>query len=101
VHDVIKHIDWTNIKGNRLSVNAFAPLEHINSFSSEQLTRLARDFGFEPFTFARQPKLAWMEQGSLKTARNLLKEGKKLLRTMIKGSKADTSTARFFIYRND
>lgn len=101
VHDIIKHIDWTNIKGNRLSVNAFAPLEHINSFSSEQLTRLALDFGFEPFTFARHPKLAWMEQGSLKTARNLLKEGKKLLRTMIKGSKASTSTARFFIYRND
>lgn len=49
IKNILSNIDWNNMKGNERSVNVFAPLEHINSFRSQQLIRLANEFGFEPY----------------------------------------------------
>lgn len=47
----LEHPDWSAPKSSPSSLNAVAPLEHINCFDHASLTRLGREVGLTPFVF--------------------------------------------------
>lgn len=49
--DLLKDEDWTAPKGTAASLNCVTPLEHLNCFDHDSLTRLAVDAGLEPFVY--------------------------------------------------
>lgn len=46
--------DWAAPKGSHDSLNAIAPLEHVNCFAGDSLSRLAAMGGLEPFAYSRR-----------------------------------------------
>lgn len=51
VMQLLRDPDWSAPKGSVNSLNAVAPLEHVNCFSHESLLVLAKHLGVEPFVF--------------------------------------------------
>lgn len=76
-HDIAKRLkimDWGAPKGTKNSLNAVAPLEHINFFRRESLTKMAAVAGMEQVFIPMriQYRNAGNWKGIKRTARNLL-----------------------------
>jgi len=98
VYEVIRDCDWTRMKEEKNSVNCFAPLEHINSFSHRQFVRLMQDFGFNPIHLKHQVKLKWIETDSKNQWKSFIRENINFLRSKIIKRRSSKSTSGFFIY---
>ena len=58
---LLKIDDWKAAKGSRHSLNALAPLEHINCFSTQALLALAAKAGLQKVALPDYPKLKEVE----------------------------------------
>jgi SAM-dependent methyltransferase len=99
VENVLRKVDWSNMKGNENSVNIFAPLEHINSFRHEQLVRLAGEFGFEPFKLPMHMRLVRRFEDNKRAAKILLMENSNFLKRLLSSRRKQNRTEGFFIYK--
>lgn len=98
VHDVIRDCDWTRTKWEKLSVNCFAPLEHINSFRHRQFERLMQDFGFKPIRLKRQMRLKWAPTDSRDEWKGLVRANMNFLKSRLGRQKPAEATSGFFVY---
>lgn len=73
IKERLKHPDWRAPKGSPTSLNAVAPLEHVNCFHREALVRMAGEAGLElveSLSVSRRQR--WQERGK-KAVRLLLR----------------------------
>jgi 2-polyprenyl-3-methyl-5-hydroxy-6-metoxy-1,4-benzoquinol methylase len=54
VRRLLEDPDWNARKGSSRSLNAIAPLEHVNCFTHRTIMDLARGLGLQPFTYPIQ-----------------------------------------------
>lgn len=57
IRERLRDADWTAAKGSARSLNAVAPLEHLNCFSPASLERLGRGAGLTPFSYRLRTQL--------------------------------------------
>lgn len=62
IRERLEDADWTAAKGSPRSLNAVAPLEHLNCFDHRSLRRLAVRAGLEPFRYPLRQYLDPMER---------------------------------------
>lgn len=60
--DRLEHADWRAPKGSPASLNAVAPLEHLNCFDHGSLRQLGQSVGLEPFHYPLRQYLEPMER---------------------------------------
>jgi SAM-dependent methyltransferase len=62
VESLLAHADWAAPKGSPRSLNAVAPLEHINCFTRESLMALGRQASLFPFDYPLRQFMHLMER---------------------------------------